>query len=328
MTLHYLFQIQIAKRINKKLKQTCGQIQVGMEGLTAFVKEIQEHFKMSDGFDLFCRHWKAVEDRKKSVVCIHGIGGHSEDFRIIGQDLAEAGIEVYALDLRGFANSKEEALQRGDTSDFKRHLKDVDEVVDLMRKRHPKNKVYMFGYSVGALYTLWYSANHPDTLDGIILAAPAINYLKANMPRRDRVKFPFMLIFAPKTFYDSSKNWSHDFKESEEGKIILQDPLYTTKRSWRWLGGIKRMSDRALQNASQTDKPALIIVGEKDDLYIRKGAKQLLEGLATKDKSIQTFPDADHLFYDAFLFGKTTSKYDPAKRRHLTSVIKDWLNTH
>lgn len=27
--------------------------------------EIQEHFKMTDGFDLFYRYWKAVGDAKK-----------------------------------------------------------------------------------------------------------------------------------------------------------------------------------------------------------------------------------------------------------------------
>jgi len=296
--------------------------------LVAYAEEIQEHFKMADGFDLFLRHWKAVGESKKSVVCIHGIGGHSEDFRIMGQDLAEDGIEVYALDLRGFANSKEEDLPRGDTSDFNRHLQDVVEAVEFVRKRHPKNKVYIFGYSLGALYTLWCSANNPDFFDGIILAAPAITYLSAKMPRRDRIKFPFMLLFAPRMLYDSYKNWPQDMKESEEGRIILQDPLYTTKRSWRWLGGVKRMSDKALQNASQIEKPTLILVGEKDELYIRDGAKQLLESVATKDKSIQTFPDADHLFYDVFLLGRTTSKHAPAKRKHLNSVIKDWLNAH
>jgi esterase/lipase len=83
-----------------------------------------------------------------------------------------------------------------------------------------------------------------------------------------------------------------------------------------------------MQNASQIEEPALIILGEKDDLYIRNGAKQLLESLATKDKSIQTFPDADHLFYDVFLFGKTTAKHDPAKRKQVTSAVEDWLTIH
>jgi alpha-beta hydrolase superfamily lysophospholipase len=280
---------------------------------------------MTDDFDLFYRHWRAVGETKKTVICIHGIGGHSEVFRFIGQDLAKNGIEAYAFDLRGFGNSREEALPRGDTSDFNRHLQDVDEVVDLIQKRNPKNKVYMFGWSLGVLYVLWYSANHPDSLDGIILAAP---YWVGFMPRRYRIKIPSMLLSAPSTICDTYGTWSNGFKESEEGKILLQDPLFTTKRSWRWLGGVKRtLSDKALQNASQIEKPTLIILGEKDDLEIRNGAKQLLLSLAAKDKLIQSFPDADHFFYHA-LFFKTTAKHDPAKRKQVTSAVKDWLKAH
>lgn len=280
---------------------------------------------MTDGFDLFYRYWRAVGEMKKSVICIHGIGGHSEVFRFIGQDLAESGIEAYALDLRGFGNSKEEALPRGDTSDFNRHLQDLYEVVDFVRKRHPENKVYMFGWSLGVLYVLWYSANYPDSLDGIILAAP---YWVGFMPRIYSSKIPSMLRSAPSTIYDSYKTWSQDFKESEEGKILLQDPLFTTKRSWRWLGGVKKtLSGKALQNASQIEKPTLIILGEKDDIEIRKGAKQLLESLAAKDKLIKAFSDADHFFYHA-LFFKATAKHDPAKRKQVTSAVKNWLKAH
>jgi dienelactone hydrolase len=79
--------------------------------LAAGVKEIQKHFEMTDGFDLFCRHWKAVGESGKSVVCIHGIGGHSEVFRVMGQDLAEDGIEVYALDLRILETPKKKTCQ-------------------------------------------------------------------------------------------------------------------------------------------------------------------------------------------------------------------------
>jgi alpha-beta hydrolase superfamily lysophospholipase len=141
-------------------------------------------------------------------------------------------------------------------------------------------------------------------------------------------KIPSMLHSEPNAICDTYKNWSQDFKDSEEGKILLQDPLFTTKRSWRWLGGVKRtLSDKALKNASQTKTPALIILGEKDDIDIRNGAKQLLKSLATKDKSIPTFPDADHFFYHA-IFLKATAKHDQAKRKQVTSAVKDWLKIH
>jgi len=79
---------------------------------------------------------------------------------------------------------------------------------------------------------------------------------------------------------------------------------------------------------SQVKEPTLIILGEKDDIRIHNGSKQVLESLATKDKAIQAFQDADHFFYHTFLFGKTTAKHDPAKRKQVTTVVKDWLNSH
>ena len=77
------------------------------------VNEIQEHFRMTDGFNLFYRCWRASGEIKRVVVCIHGEGDHSSWFKVIGPKLAEDGCQVYALDLRGFGNSLEEGLPRG-----------------------------------------------------------------------------------------------------------------------------------------------------------------------------------------------------------------------
>jgi len=291
------------------------------------VEEFQEHCRMADGFDLFYRRWKRIGEVKRSVICIHGAGSHSEFFRVMGQDLAADGAEVYALDLRGFGNSKEEGLPRGDTGDFKRHLEDVNEVVDFVRKSHLGKKVYMFGQSIGGCYTLWYAANHPDSLDGIILAAPAI-VLGSRISGRDYIRFLFLLLFTPKTMYEPYKILPPDQRESEEAKITLQDPLSTTRLSIRWLNGAGRILQyKALQNASRIKKPTLIIQGEQDKTVLPSGAKRLLESLAAKDKSLQTFPDADHYFYHA-LFLKATEKHDQAKRRLVTSVVRDWLKDH
>lgn len=99
--------------------------------MIASAEEIQGRFRMTAGFDLFYRRWKTPSKAKRVVVCIHGIGEHSGFFRFIGQDLASHGeAEVYAIDLRGSGNSGEEGLPIGDTSDFKKYLQDVAEVVE------------------------------------------------------------------------------------------------------------------------------------------------------------------------------------------------------
>ena len=105
-----------------------------------------------------------------------------------------------------------------------------------------------------------------------------------------------------------------------------QDPLSTTKFSCRWLVGTKTLRDKALQNVSQIKKPTLIIQGEADNLDFPSGAKRLFENIAAEDKSLRTFPDADHWFYDA-LFPKVTAKHDPKKREQVFSIVNDWLKT-
>jgi alpha-beta hydrolase superfamily lysophospholipase len=102
--------------------------------------ETQEHLKMTDGFDLFVRHWASVGSAERAVVFLHGIEVHSGAFRVMGPELANAGCEVYAFDRRDFGNSKELELPRGDTHRFDRHLEDVNdedvnEVVEFVRKK-------------------------------------------------------------------------------------------------------------------------------------------------------------------------------------------------
>jgi alpha-beta hydrolase superfamily lysophospholipase len=289
----------------------------------AGVEEVIDHFKISDGFNLFYRHWKAVGKSEKSMVCIHGLGCHSGFFKPIGENLAAYGVEVYALDLRGFGNSKEEDLPRGDTRDFKRHLQDIDEAVGFVCKINQSQKVYMLGHSLGGLYALWYAANHPDNLDGVILAAPAIESGIRPPPLKVGAGPPF----APETIIDMYDAWPQSLKESEEGKMWRRDPLSTTSFSWRWLGDSMILRDKeALQNASQIRKPTLIIQGEVDDLDLLRGAKRLFESLAAKDKLLRTFPDADHWFYDA-IFPEVTAKHSPEKREQVFSTVKDWLKT-
>ena len=95
-------------------------------------EETEEFLKMTDGFNLFVRRWKPACKAEKTVVCFHGFGGHSGPFKPLGENLAAGGIDVYGLDLRGFGNSKEKDLPRGDTKDFKRHMRDLDEAATLI----------------------------------------------------------------------------------------------------------------------------------------------------------------------------------------------------
>jgi len=74
----------------------------------------------------------------------------------------------------GFGNSQEEELPRGCVSDFDRHLQYIDDFVVHLGGLHKGKKLHLLGHSLGGVYALWYAANHPDALDGLVLAAPAV----------------------------------------------------------------------------------------------------------------------------------------------------------
>ena len=128
---------------------------------------------MTDGFGLFYRRWgREGAEVRRAVICIHGLPGQADQFQLLARDLVSEGSEVYAIDLRGFGNSVEQGLPRGDTRNFQRHLQDLDEVIENVCRKHQGKEIFLLGYSVGGNYAVWYAARHPGSLDGLILLAP------------------------------------------------------------------------------------------------------------------------------------------------------------
>jgi len=284
------------------------------------VQEVELIIPMTDGFHMFCRQWTSSGEAKRAVVCIPGTGGDAEFFRPIGTDLAARGNEVYALDLRGFGNSVETGLQRGDTSNFKRHLQDLEEAVRFIGTVQSK-KVFMFGHSHGCTYALWLAANYPNLIDGLVLAAPPFA-ATSKVHRREFLKFALLLIFAPKTMYSFGQDRA---ERGSEG--LANNPLIAKSLSIRWLFGSKKyLLDKLFQNASQIQKPTLIIQGDLDTSTLPEGAQTLFDLLRVNDKSIHLFPNANHFLYGAL--SPTLDCGDPEKKLEVARVVSNWLNLH
>ncbi len=292
------------------------------------VDEIQCHFTMTDGFNLFYRCWRTSAETERVVICIHGVGNQSGWFKVIGPKLAEDGSQVYALDLRGFGNSQEEGLPRGDTRNFKRHLQDLDDAVSCIQRDHNGKKIFGFGYSLGCSYFLWYIANHPYALDGLVLAGGS-SVVKALHTRGISIKLFLANLFAPRLMYNLYNSSFAEGRDSEEVRFILQNPLEASKLSIRYIANIKKiLFDRILENASKIQKPTLMLQGGADDVALPEGVVPLYENLGTDDRSIQIFPEAGHWFYDTFSPAMPREESDPTKREHLFSIVKDWLRIH
>lgn len=282
--------------------------------------------KMSDGFQLFLRRWPSNGIAKRMIVFLHGIEVHSGAFRTLGPVLSDQA-EMYAFDRRGFGNSKEDGLPRGDTRSFSRHMADMGEVVESARKDNPGTKVILFGHSIGCAYALWYAANGGTPIDGMILAAPPVTP-GFKVPARDAIKFPFLKLLKPHAVYDLLDKWPQAFKESEEFKLLAGDDLCTRKFGIGWLLDVQtKLANKMLPNASRFSQPVLVIQGDADIIALPVGSKRLMERLASKDKTMRMFEGADHWFYHAII-PTVGPRYDPQKRKMVSDAVGEWLSAH
>ncbi len=291
------------------------------------LEETTSRLKMSDGFGLFARHWRSDQESAKVVVCIHGIEAHSGAFALLGRELARDATMVHAFDRRGFGESKEPDLPRGDTHSFARHLSDIDEVIQAYRPQTKGQKILLMAHSVGCAYALWYAAEHGESIDGMILAAPPAQ-VGFKVPAKDAIKFPFLKLLRPHSMYNLLGIWPQAFRQSEEFKIVIQDPLCTAVFGVGWLLSLQtKLANRILKNATRTTVPTLIIQGGADIIALPAGARKVMDSLATKDKTLKTFDDADHWFYHAII-PRPSGTHSDQRRAEVSSVVLDWIRRH
>ncbi len=284
---------------------------------------------MSDGFNLFWRKWSTSGQIDTVVLFLHGIEVHSGAFRFMGPELANEGSEVYGFDRRGMGNSKEPNLQRGDTRNFERHLEDLDEVVEEVRKNQPNKKLFIFGHSIGCAYALWYAAKYLQKIDGLILASPPLK-TGFKLPFGDTLKIVLSPAYHHHSMFNLIDDWPQAFKESEEYKLISQDELCTKEFGLGFLFEVQtKLANKMLNNAEKIEKPVLIMHGDQDIVALPESSRMILDKLGSKDKNLHMFEGegANHWYFQSII-PTMSSKYDLEKKRTVSNVVNNWLKKH
>src|SRR5438270_1493393 len=99
-----------------------------------------------DGCKHFLRSWKT--EGSDVLLIMHGLGGHSGWYIDMGNVLSSHGINIYAMDHRGFGRSSGLA---GHINDYHTYVKDIVLILNEIRTRHPQSKIYVLGHSMGGL---------------------------------------------------------------------------------------------------------------------------------------------------------------------------------
>jgi proline iminopeptidase len=135
--------------------------------------------------------FRGIDRSNPALILLHGGPGASEAalFRHYDADLERRFLVVY-WDQRGAGRSFDDDIppQSMTIAQFER---DLDQLVDLVRRRFHKRKVVLLAHSWGAVLGTRYAAHHPDKVAAYVAVAPLLD-----KRRQDHLSYRFAVMHA------------------------------------------------------------------------------------------------------------------------------------
>lgn len=137
-----------------------------------------------------------IENPTKVVCIIHGIGEYAGRYNRMAKIYNEAGYGVFSMDLRGHGLS---SGKRGHCAPRENVLKDIDDLIDYARERHPNVPIVIYGHSMGGNITLDYRnrGKYNSDVTGYVVSAPWVKLVR-NTPKYQYVAVKALSAICPK----------------------------------------------------------------------------------------------------------------------------------
>ncbi len=249
---------------------------------------VTEHVEMKDGTHLFLRSW--LVDSPHVLLIMHGLGGHSDWYIDMGNQISAQNINVYAMDHRGFGQS---AGDRGHVSAYRTFVEDIAALIATIKARHEHAHLSILGHSMGGIFATYVAAAYPQLLASVIFLNPWV---------RDTVRLPASVTAAILLggITGSRRLWQppggpEAMTTNEDAiRMLNADPLWQRQQSPTFLLQIQRMRSGILRQAERIHIPALVLQAEADRVVVPAATRQLYDHLGSADKTWIGYPGYEH----------------------------------
>lgn len=237
---------------------------------------------MSDGTELFTRHW-TTESPKATMLIIHGISEHSGRWSEVADHFVAEGYDVHSYDQRSHGRSGDGAL---DIEDFTLFCDDVAERIEALRQ--PGRPFVLYGHSMGGLIVTAYLASDRPKPDAAVLSAPA---LSAKVPKMLRFLAKVLSRIVPKLKLKSKIDGALLSADPKVGEIYAADPLVYLKVTARFGNSLLKAMDETRPLVSAITTPTFVIHGTADEL-VPPESSEILEQVPAIER--ETFEGLRH----------------------------------
>ncbi|NOT10347.1 MAG: alpha/beta hydrolase [Methylococcaceae bacterium] len=255
---------------------------------------LEDHYFMTtDNAKLAVRRWFPDKQPIKAVIiALHGFNDYSNFFNGPGNYLKEFGIASYAYDQSGFGSSP----GRGYWTEIDVSTRDLTEISQLIRKRHPCIPLYLLGESMGAAEIIVTLADdQPPPVDGVILSSPAV-WAWEYIPWYQRIGLWLAAHTVP--WLELTGTGLH-LIPSDNIKMLRElshDPLVLKKSRISTIYGLADLMNQAFKKAKHLEKPALVLYGDRDQIVPKKSVFRMLKEVpAEREWHIALYENGYHL---------------------------------
>ena len=135
------------------------------------IMDTEPNTDMNDDVTFYMQGWEP-EGKPKAIVClVHGLGEHSGRYAHVGEALNEAGYTLFGFDLRGHGRT---GGRRGHIPSLDVLMQDIQQFIGFQKQNNPGLPVFLYGHSLGGLFTLAYALQYPEGLTGVIASSAGL----------------------------------------------------------------------------------------------------------------------------------------------------------
>jgi alpha-beta hydrolase superfamily lysophospholipase len=228
-------------------------------------------FSATDGLKLFGRKW--VADDPKALVCIvHGLGEHSGRYQHVARRMNEAGLTVYAFDLRGHGKSEG---KRGH-ADYEDLMNDITVFLNTCMREYPDIPLFLYGHSLGGNLVINYGLKRKSPVKGIISTAPFLKLTK-EVPTVLVAFARFLNRVYPSLTLSNGLDPSDLSHDPQVVKAYQDDPLVHDRISARLFIQSYDAGRWALENAFSFSLPLLLMHGDEDKITSFEASREFAQ---------------------------------------------------
>jgi acylglycerol lipase len=270
----------------------------------------EERIDSTKGISIFVRSWRPESKPRAVVVICHGVNSHSGQYVWVGEQLAESGLAVYALDLRGRGRSDGERFYVEDVADY---VSDVAATVALARSRHPGVPVFLLGHSAGGVVSSVYVLDHQAELAGFICESfafqvPAPGFALAAIKGLSRI--------APRLPVLTLKN--EDFSRDPQAvEALNSDPFIAHEaQPAMTVAALVRADERLREEFPRITLPLLVMHGTADKATVCHGSEFFYQTAGSRDKTLRLYEGHYH------------DLLNDTGKQGVIADIKAWIDSH